>query len=253
MSKEMTPAELIAHITDAADDVKRLLQDFASSSRHDFQKRAMLLGYWLKTYTKYLRRKDFFDPHSVPNYKRGSIIQVDFGYRIGSELGGLHYAVVMNNLSHYNADVLLVVPLSSLHGRTTLSRYQIHLEDGVYATLNQKATGLLQQANILLSDAVELKKGFDYIENRDELTILQSTYASKLRSAKILFDSATEVLDGITHLKDGSIALVGQTTTISKMRIKRPLKKTDILYGTRLSARDMDAINNALKELYIFK
>ena len=166
MSKEMSPAELIAHITDAVEDIKKLLQDFASSSRHDFQKRAMLLGYWLKTYTKYLRREDSFDPHSVPNYKRGSIIQVDFGYRIGSELGGLHYAVVINKVSNYNSDVLMVVPLSSLHGRTTLSRYQILLQDGVYTPLNEKACGLISQAGQLISDAEELKKGFAYIEKK---------------------------------------------------------------------------------------
>ena len=251
MSKEMSPAELVAHITDAVDDIKKLLQDFASSSRHDFQKRAMLLGYWLKTYTKYLRREDSFDPHSVPNYKRGSIIQVDFGYRIGSELGGLHYAVVINKVSNYNSDVLMVVPLSSLHGRTTLSRYQILLQDGVYTPLNEKACGLISQAGQLISDAEELKKGFAYIEDKEELAILKSTYASKMQSAKILVDSATDVLDGIKHLKDGSIALVGQVTTISKIRVKRPLKKQDILYGTRLSTRDIEAINAALKELYI--
>lgn len=73
-----------------------------------------------------------------------------------------------------------------------------------------------------------------------------------MQSAKILVDSATDVLDGIKHLKDGSIALVGQVTTISKIRVKRPLKKQDILYGTRLSTRDIEAINTALKELYIF-
>ncbi|MFR4125889.1 hypothetical protein [[Ruminococcus] torques] len=41
------------------------------------------------------------------------MIQVDLGFRIGHEEGGLHYAVVLNKKDSPYSDILTVLPLSS--------------------------------------------------------------------------------------------------------------------------------------------
>ena len=51
---------------------------------------------------------------SLMRYKRGSIVKANFGFKIGSEQGGLHYAVVLDNKNHKSNKVLMVVPIESL-------------------------------------------------------------------------------------------------------------------------------------------
>lgn len=60
-------------------------------------KKSVLISYWLETYTRFLKQELTYKPNFQPSYKRGSIIEVDFAYKIGSEFGGLHYAVVLDN------------------------------------------------------------------------------------------------------------------------------------------------------------
>ena len=52
-------------------------------------------------------------------------------------------------------------------------------------------------------------------------------------------------------LKHGSIVVLNQIRTISKMRIADPTDKYDILYGLKLSTKNLDAIDNRLASLYI--
>ncbi len=251
MSKIMSDAELQAHITDALNSLKTLLDDFLSNAETG-RKQAMLLGYWIKTYVSFLRKEKIFNLNSLPRYKRGSIIQVDFGYRVGSELGGLHYAVVLNIPNNYSSNTITVVPLSSLKHRVKVNMYQIKLKDGVYKPLSEKAHGLITQAELLTDEATKLDEMLHDPNYSDSSEAIKTQIAAKVQSAKILLKQAEKVMEDINHLKDGSIALVGQITTISKIRIKRPINKDDMLYNLRLSAEDMDEINNAIKNLYIF-
>ena len=48
--------------------------------------------------------------------KRGNIIMVDFGINLGSELSGIHFAIVLNNDDNYNVDNVTVIPLTSKPG-----------------------------------------------------------------------------------------------------------------------------------------
>lgn len=57
----------------------------------------------------------------------------------------------------------------------------------------------------------------------------------------------------ISHLKAGSIAHISQVTTISKMRILAPLQKGHLLYGVRLSNKDLDLIDQILAERFLKK
>ena len=80
-----------------------------------------------------------FRPNYNINYRRGQVILVDFGYRIGSELGGAHYAVVMDVRSSKHNNQLTVVPLRSNKGKDTryLSIYTVNIGTEVKDILNR--------------------------------------------------------------------------------------------------------------------
>lgn len=72
----------------------------------------MLIG--TKDYVKYISFEDKFKPTRNISYKRGNIIKVNFGFNIGSEQGGLHYAVVLDKKNDHHSPVITVIPLTSV-------------------------------------------------------------------------------------------------------------------------------------------
>ena len=77
------------------------------------EKRGDIFIDWLKTNNKYLVWEENFDPSYLRAYKRSEIVLAHFGFNVGAEYGGMHYAVVIRNSSKNNPNVN-VVPLSSL-------------------------------------------------------------------------------------------------------------------------------------------
>lgn len=128
MSKIMTTDELRRHIAEALGELDGLLNSWKDSPNEIDRKRAQILSYWIKTYTGMIRRESEFNPASLPRLTRRQIVNVDFGFRVGSELGGLHYAVVMDKKNSVNGDTVTVVPLGSLKERHRASRNKIILK-----------------------------------------------------------------------------------------------------------------------------
>lgn len=76
-------------------------------------KKFMILKDWLLKWSIYLIKESDFSPKELKSYKQGEVILVDFGFNIGAELGGRHYAVVLEKNNNPNASVILVAPISS--------------------------------------------------------------------------------------------------------------------------------------------
>lgn len=73
---------------------------------------------WIETY---------FDPTQLRRYSRGEIILVNFGFNVGSEQGGLHWAVVINEDVRKSKSII-VVPLTSPKEKEDLTKgYRINL------------------------------------------------------------------------------------------------------------------------------
>lgn len=97
--------------------VQSLLSDFQQlftdlSSDEDTYKKAALLYYWLRDYKNYIKNETTFNPKYYPDFKRGNIVNLNLGFNLGSELGGLHYGIVLQNSNRRNPN-LVIVPLSS--------------------------------------------------------------------------------------------------------------------------------------------
>ena len=181
--------------------------------------------------------------------KRGAVVCVEFGYRIGRELGGRHYAVVLDANNSIHSNTVTVVPLGSKKESSKDDVYNAILEDGIYGTVIHKLDALIESARKTLEDAAKVKKEIEGTIG-EEQTALEELRQGKIKSAQALIDQANIWIKEITHLKTGSVAKIDQVTTISKMRILQPLKKDHPLYGVRLSARDLDKIDAKLMALY---
>lgn len=162
---------------------------------------------------------------------------VDFGFRLGKEFGGRHFAAVLDNDNKLHSPIVTVVPLFSLKESYKPSRYTCYLPDGVYSALNNRITGKLKETQSFIDS---VRGG------------LRKTNLQEFEEKAALLISSQRMIDETKHLKYGSVANTCQITTISKIRIKRPLTKDDPLYGLRLSANDMNLINNQIKELFVF-
>ncbi|WP_242694938.1 type II toxin-antitoxin system PemK/MazF family toxin [Pseudogracilibacillus auburnensis] len=87
-------------------DLQQVIQDMD-------EKRGDIFLEWLSNQNKYLVWEEKFDPSFLRAYKRSEIVLAHFGFNVGAEYGGMHYAVVIRNSSKTNPNVN-VVPLSSL-------------------------------------------------------------------------------------------------------------------------------------------
>lgn len=93
--------------------IKECLSGFASYK---------YLDKWLIQKSLYLKKVRLRKSKEVfyKKYKRGSLVFVDFGVNIGSELSNKHFAVVLNKFDSINNNVLTVVPITSHENKYTV-------------------------------------------------------------------------------------------------------------------------------------
>ncbi len=278
MSKQLIKEEVIVNKKEAIRKLNNLLEGFInkpSSSDADLKK-ANILSYWIKTYCNMVSFEEKFDPTKNISYKRGDILKVDFGFRVGSEQGGRHYAVVVEKNNPHNSPVITVIPLASIKGTKKLHENEVNLGDELYRLLKVKHGVLekeVQRRELALSDVSVLVDSLDkadYVQlgtneqtGEEGITIPRNELDQgiiKLR--QIVQDQKSEIENKktiiqnvaaeINRMKEGSYALINQITTISKIRIVDPKESGDILKGITLSAASMDLINDKMKSFMIF-
>jgi len=90
-------------------------------------KRKKLLMEWILKWCNYLSL-ELSNKTNTVRCERGSVILADFGFNIGYELGGRHYAVVIENLDKASSGTIVVAPIYSMKGRqpSDLQDYQVY-------------------------------------------------------------------------------------------------------------------------------
>ena len=114
MSKEFTKEDVIQNKKEAIKCLNKMLESFINDSSGRHLKKANLISYWLKDYVNLINFEEKFEPTKNIAYKRGNIVKLNFGFNVGSEYGGLHYGVVLDNRNSHNSPVLTVIPLTSV-------------------------------------------------------------------------------------------------------------------------------------------
>ena len=99
----------------------------------DIDERAQILN-WLDQFCRYKSYEQKFKPYRLKKYGPGDLISADFGYNIGSEFRGVHFAVVVED-NHKNSPTVMVIPLSSYQHKSQVSQY--HIDLGIIKSLNE--------------------------------------------------------------------------------------------------------------------
>lgn len=223
----------------------------------DYTKKAALISKWIEQYANYISFESKFDPSKNIHYKRGDIVFVNFGFGIGSEFGGNHYAVVLDKNNYRNASSVTVIPLSSHKENKELYERDVFLGNELYEKLNLKLQTTiislreqLDNAQTMLQLLLEKENAENIVP--DEIIKLKQTLTSNKQKLNKDIEDAEKVKKELSSLKEGSVAKIEQIRTISKIRIYNPRGKRDPLYNIRFSEGSMQKINQKLKELYLF-
>jgi len=221
---------------DLENSLTQVLNELKKTILNDLDfKQAKLLTYWLNDWNeKFLKNEKQFDPKKLIKYRRGNIVSVHLGYNIGSEQGGLHYGLVIDNNNEKSSKVITIIPLRSLKD-------------------NEKPEDIDDRFELYLGDAILTDK-IKFLENQiaylDE-QIKQSTIKDK--SHILCSRKRDRYIKELNNLKKGSVAIVSQIRTISKMRIYEPIKAYHSLSNFILSTDKLNEIDNMIKKLFLGK
>lgn len=92
---------------------QRLLDDLRLVIENMDEKRGKLYLDWLENQNKYLIWEEKFNPMLLRKFNRAEIVFANFGFNVGAEYGGMHYAVIVEKNKKSNP-LVNVVPLTSL-------------------------------------------------------------------------------------------------------------------------------------------
>lgn len=138
-----------------------LLENYINAGTEDSLKKANLISYWIKDFSRMVSFEKEFDPKKNISYTRGDIVKVNFGFRIGSEHGGLHYAIILDIKNAHSSPIITVIPLSSVKKTTKFTKYNINLGDELYRLLKLKTDELDKKVS---SDLKDLKAEMNFLK-----------------------------------------------------------------------------------------
>lgn len=253
MSKIKTNNELKQHKDIALHKISQYIDSLIESTDSKDKGKADKLCYWFEDYIKFLDFEKIFSPTSYQKYKKGQIIKVHLGYNIGSEEGGLHYAMVIDNNNSPKSPILNVVPLTSVKKNTKIENIredlgQIFLGNELYRLLMAKTSSL---SKVITDEHAKLMKRITELKVQDENENEVELMYKQLNKIEKDIDFCGRIINEIEKMKKGSIALVGQITTVSKIRIYDPKTTRDVLGNIRMSNETLDKIDKAILNMYI--
>lgn len=235
-NKLLKMEEKLRAIEHKDDALKRLNLSFEKHIELEEYKKSHLLSYWISDFSDYHDMERNFDYSRLKTFKRGDIIKVDLGFNIGSELGGLHYCIVLNKYDNPHSKTLNVVPLTSKKGNKQYNpKSCIDLGDEIYTLLDNKFNRDLQEAENELESIKKL------LDNNQILT-------TKLNELALKLNYLNKIEEELKKMKHGSIAKIDQITTISKIRIFNT--KNNILLGIKATNTTLDLIDSKIIELF---
>ena len=245
LKKPENKRALTSKITELANNISTFLKNILSTDQH----KAALLYYWLRNYLRYIKQEEAFNPKYFPQFRPGDIVKVDFGFGIGSEFGGLHYAIVLAPSNAKNSTVT-VVPLRSLkpnkESPSTLYKSDVYLGTELFTVLLNRSGKMLDQCESYVKE----------VENTDPETITANDikrFEKQLKEAKGLIAKHNIIMEEVSRLNAGTVAIVSQIRTVSKIRVQNPKYREDALYDMRVDKKVTDKIRAVIKELYNIK
>lgn len=250
MSRQKTKDELIEHKKEALSAFENYLDSLIESSDIQLMGKSDKICYWLKDWARFLSYETQFSPTHLRRYKRGEIVKVHLGFNIGSEEGGLHYAVVLDKNNNKSSPVVTIIPLTSLKQHVDVNNLKpgnVFLGNELFTSLNSKVNSTLKHLNDELDNLMQISDEFSKDQNVSSYAELENRITTLSKELELIKRMKKEV----QKMKYGSIALIGQITTISKIRIYDPKTDHDILSNIKLSNEKLDAIDSEINQIFI--
>ena len=116
------------------DELDIALQNLKTAVLTKSPKVQIILTDWINKWSKYIVREQNFKPDFLPYYKRGDVVYADFGFNVGAEYGGIHYAVIVEINNNKRNGNVIVVPLTSLGKNKSISeipKADVYIGDNV--------------------------------------------------------------------------------------------------------------------------
>lgn len=276
MSREFSKEDIIQNKKEAIREVNKLLENYINAPEGRYLKKANLISFWLKSYTQMIRFEESFRPEKNIAYKRGNVVKINFGFNIGSEYGGLHYGIVLDNKNDHRSPVVTIIPLTSAKSDAKVHHNSVFLGNELYKTLKLKYDTVSKALQTEGKDISEMQEALSclmaaaktpadkggeapclseqpHTSQFQAIQRLENVLAEKKRHNSEQQEYLRKIGDEITNMKEGSIALVNLITTVSKIRIFDPRNLKGVLAGVSLSAESMEKLNQKVMELYVFK
>lgn len=174
-------------IRTALQSLTSFFHDCCTAADEHKRKTAPLLAYWLRDYIRFLRKEG--EARIYKRFQRGDIVKVHLGYRVGSEEGGLHYAVVVSSTDSVKSPTLVVIPLTSVKSQKRVERLrysEVFLGDELWQKMYEKSQ--VSPNNALSKELEKMKLGSIALVN-------QIVTISKLRIYSLKRDASA--LNGI--------------------------------------------------------
>ena len=165
MSHPKTIEELNTHKDEAISNLTKYLETLIASPDPRLRGKADKLSYWISDWVRFLEYEPCFSRKSLRRHKHGEIIKVHLGFNIGSEEGGLHYAVVVEKENAKSSPVVTVIPLTSVKPTTNISSLHegnVFLGNELFTSLNSKITSTEKH---LTSEAAPLRELTRYLHH----------------------------------------------------------------------------------------
>ena len=231
---------------------KSILYEYIRYIKHLMKtnyKKSAILVYWLKDYLRYIKNEKIFNPRQLINYKHGQIVFVNFGFRVGQELGGLHYAIVLDTKNSKSSSTLTVIPLTVIPLRSKKDKDTTYQKTHM-VPLSTILPTLLFDKSLHMIDTVNAK--VLNITNKYTSNEIKSNkiLKSKLKILQKQHNDANAILTYLNNLKSESLADIGQITTISKQRIKNPVRNDDTLANVIIPDNLMKMLEEKIQFLY---
>lgn len=194
---------------------------------------AKKLLFWLNTWSNnYLLNEQSFNYNELIAYKRGMVVKADFGFNVGSEQGGLHYALVIENNNDKSNKTVMVIPLGSLPD-------------------NKAPEDIIEKNEVFLGYSLfdeEINNTKEEIEKKKQLIVQLSKIGEDTTG---ISKSLSKLSKKLSNYQKGTIALLNQVCALSKIRIHTPKNSSDELFSFQLSHDKLELIDEKLTSLYL--
>lgn len=253
----MNKEDVIKNKNEAIKIITNYLDGCLSTDNNTDIKKVNVISYWLKDYINYIKEENDFNPIDLKTYERGDVIKVNLGFNIGSELGGLHYCVVIDKKNNRNSPVVTIIPLSS-QKTDKINKNSIALGNDIYEKMIDKSNKLLEESQNEIEEnkkqlIIENKKLSETNADADEIYSKTTELNNNISEAYKTLKLAQKISKEVQKMKRGSIAITNQVRVISKQRIYAPKTNFDILSGIKLSNENLDLIDKMMKKLFVKK